>query len=96
MGEIDESGSKALISIYGVKAEMLHPLNVEDEALAWISVHYIPSTKEWTESDVEALHEVGREVRDILKGNECADTFFQGVKVRFKSEIHVQLSGTLS
>jgi maleate isomerase len=65
---------KALMTVYGVKAQMLIPLmSPEGEAGAWISVHYVPSTREWSESDVAALHSAGRDVCDILRESGWAE-----------------------
>jgi len=64
---------KALMNAYGVKAQMLLPLMSGDEAGAWISVHYVPSTREWSEKDVEELHAAGRQVCDILHQNGWAE-----------------------
>ncbi|RDW58111.1 hypothetical protein BP6252_13522 [Coleophoma cylindrospora] len=69
---------KALMTVYGVKAQMLLPLMAEEEhALAWISVHYVPSTRDWTEADVRSLHEAGKLVRDILKESGWADVYLK-------------------
>lgn len=60
---------KALMEVYGVKAQMLIPLmraNGED-AGSWISVHYVPSTRTWSEEDIDALYLAANEVIDILK-----------------------------
>jgi len=58
----------ALMSVYGVKAQMLLPLMLrEGWAGAWISVHWIPGTREWEEGEVQALLRAGWEVCEILK-----------------------------
>jgi maleate isomerase len=70
---------KALMSVYGVKAQMLLPLMVGKDVMAWISVHYVPSTREWTETEVSALHEAGQKVCMILRENGWAEvTMNQG------------------
>ncbi|KAK9446814.1 Asp/Glu/Hydantoin racemase-domain-containing protein [Limtongia smithiae] len=56
---------KALMSVYGVKAQMLAPLYRDDVLTAWISIHYIPSTREWTEKESTEL-EHSLEVVDTL------------------------------
>jgi len=63
----------ALLSVYQVKAQMLIPLMVGNEVQAWISIHYVPSTREWTETDISALHTAGKTVCEILKENGWAE-----------------------
>jgi maleate isomerase len=64
---------KALMSVYGVKAQMLIPLMVGIGAMAWISVHYVPSPREWSEGDVAALHEAARKTSNILRESGWAE-----------------------
>lgn len=64
---------KALMQVYGVKAQMLIPLMVGADAMAWISVHYVPSTREWSEADIAALHEAARKTSDILRESGWAE-----------------------
>lgn len=58
---------KALMSVYGVKAQMLLPMLHGEEVMSLISVHHIPSTKNWSESDISALKEAGSKVCNILR-----------------------------
>ena len=39
----------------------------------YTSVHYVPSTRDWTEGDVAALHDAGRAVCDILRQTTWAE-----------------------
>ena len=55
-----------LIEFYGVKAQMLAPLVRDGQLIGIISVHYAPSTREWTEDDVAALDDAARRVSDEL------------------------------
>ena len=55
-----------LIEFYGVKAQMLAPLVRDGRLIGIISVHYAPSTREWTEEDVAALDDAARRVSDEL------------------------------
>lgn len=67
---------KALMEGYGVKAQMLIPLmrTVGDkDAGGWISVHYVPSTRAWTDADVAALYEAADEVIRIFKESGWAE-----------------------
>ncbi|KAK9364699.1 Asp/Glu/Hydantoin racemase-domain-containing protein [Lipomyces kononenkoae] len=57
---------KALMGVYGVKAQMLTPLYQGDDLIAWISVHYIPSTREWSEKEIQALESTMEDVKKLL------------------------------
>ena len=59
---------KTLMDTYGVKAQMLICLTAgDDQMIGWISVHYIPSTRTWSESDVSALENAAAKVRTVLQ-----------------------------
>lgn len=49
------SPPKELMQIYGTKAQMMGPIVRDGKLTGWISVHYNPSTREWTQSDIAAL-----------------------------------------
>lgn len=51
----DPQPPKELMQIYGTKAQMMAPIVRGDKMVGWISVHYNPSTREWTREDVAAL-----------------------------------------
>jgi GAF domain-containing protein len=53
----DPAPPQALIDFYGVKAQMLGPLVRDDHLIGWISVHYTPGPREWSDKDVDALRE---------------------------------------
>ena len=57
----------ALISLYDVKAQMLAPLIVDDELAGWISVHYTPAERDWTQDDVDTLKHAQAAVIDMLE-----------------------------
>ncbi|KAK9344075.1 Asp/Glu/Hydantoin racemase-domain-containing protein [Lipomyces starkeyi] len=57
---------KALMGVYGVKAQMLAPLHQGDHLTAWISVHYVPSTREWKEQEIQALESTMEDVKKLL------------------------------
>ena len=44
-----------LFTVYGTKAQMMAPVVRGDKMVGWISVHYNPSTREWSRDDVAAL-----------------------------------------
>lgn len=69
----DVQPPKALMSVYGVRAQMLIPLMEGRVAIGWISVHYVPSTRHWTRADIDALHESGDVVCAILRENGWCD-----------------------
>jgi len=60
---------KALMDVYGVKAQMLVPLMFVDGdgAGGWISVHFVPGPRTWGTGDVEALFGSAREFCRLLK-----------------------------
>jgi maleate isomerase len=62
----DHAPPPALISVYGVKAQMLAPLVARDELVGWVSVHYTPSAREWTADDVAALTAAAAEANGML------------------------------
>jgi maleate isomerase len=64
---------KTLMETYGVKAQMLICLTAgDDQMIGWISVHYIPSTRTWSESDVSALENAAAKVRTVLQQHDWA------------------------
>ena len=65
---------KALMEIYGVKAQMLICLTArDDQMIGWISVHYVPSTRTWSEADIAALEDAAAKVRTVLQHHNWAD-----------------------
>jgi GAF domain-containing protein len=64
----DHPAPPELIEFYGVKAQMLAPLVRQDRLVGIISVHYAPSTREWTEADVAALDDAARRTQEELGG----------------------------
>lgn len=55
-----------LIRGYGVKAQMLGPIVHESAVIGWISVHYVPSRRRWTDEDIAALQAAISRVREEL------------------------------
>jgi len=51
----DPQPPRELMQIYGTKAQMMAPIVRGEKMVGWISVHYNPSTREWTPQDVAAL-----------------------------------------
>jgi len=49
------SPPKELMQIYGTKAQMMGPIVRDGKLTGWISVHYNPSTREWSKADIAAL-----------------------------------------
>jgi maleate isomerase len=62
----DPAPPAALIDFYGVKAQMLGPIVLDDSVIGWISVHYTPGPREWTHKDVAALRDAVERVRREL------------------------------
>jgi maleate isomerase len=63
----DVSPPKDLIKTYGVKAQMLGPLIWDHKLIGFISVHYTPSTRHWSDKDIAALDDVKERVMSHLK-----------------------------
>ena len=56
----------ALIRLYGVKAQMLAPVEREGRLDGWISVHEARKTRVWTELEQDALLRAAERVRGEL------------------------------
>jgi maleate isomerase len=57
---------KALTTVYGVKAQMLAPLMAHDELIGFVSLHYVPSTRVWSEGEIATLRSAAAQVSRIL------------------------------
>jgi maleate isomerase len=57
---------KALTAVYGVKAQMLAPLMAQDELIGFVSLHYVPSTRVWSEGEIATLRSAATQVNRIL------------------------------
>jgi maleate isomerase len=57
---------KALTAVYGVKAQMLAPLMAHDELIGFVSLHYVPSTRVWSEGEITTLRHAAAQVSRIL------------------------------
>jgi maleate isomerase len=42
------------------------------EVIGWISVHYVPGTRKWTDAEVTALRSAADQVRTILQRSNWA------------------------
>jgi maleate isomerase len=56
----------ALIKLYGVRAQMLAPVEREGRLDGWISVHEVRGTRNWTEQEQAALRKAAEQVRREL------------------------------
>ena len=64
---------RALMEVYGVKAQMLICLTTRDnQMIGWISVHYVPGTRTWSEADIAALENAAARVRTVLQHHDWA------------------------
>ena len=64
---------RALMEVYGVKAQMLICLTTRDnQMIGWISVHYVPGTRTWSEADIAALENAAARVRTVLQQHDWA------------------------
>src|SRR3954454_24656525 len=62
----EPSAPPALIKLYGVRAQMLAPIEREGRLDGWISVHEARGTRNWTEAEQEALRKAAEQVRREL------------------------------
>ncbi|MCW2881416.1 MAG: hypothetical protein JWQ95_5516 [Sphaerisporangium sp.] len=64
----DTPPPKALIEVYGVQAQVLAPILLNDNVLGWISVHQCGAPREWTEKDITAIKEAAAKVTGYFAG----------------------------
>ena len=62
----EPSAPPALIKLYGVRAQMLAPVEREGRLDGWISVHEARGPRNWTEQDQAALRKAARDVLRAL------------------------------
>ena len=60
------SPPRALLDIYGVRAQMLAPLVLRDTLVGWISVHETTAPREWTQKEIRALEDAAAAVAKTL------------------------------
>lgn len=58
---------KALVGVYGVKAQVLGPLVWRDRLVGWISIHHVPGTREWTPRDLGAMRAAMDKAKSLLE-----------------------------
>ena len=63
----DPPPPQELLTVYGVQAQMLGPISQDGRVVGWLSVHYAPSTREWSDDDVAALKQAVARVQDALE-----------------------------
>ncbi|MCS0503279.1 GAF domain-containing protein [Ancylobacter mangrovi] len=66
LSNTDVPAPKALIDIYGARAQMLAPIIVKDALQGWISVHYSKGARDWSAADTAALDEAVKSVQAII------------------------------
>jgi maleate isomerase len=59
-----------LVVSYGVKAQMLAPLVLDDRLVGILSVHFTPATRVWTSEDVAALDSAAARVTSELQSGQ--------------------------
>ena len=55
------------VEVYGVRAQMLGPVTAAGRLVGIISVHYVPSAREWSDEDVKALETAVNDVHELLR-----------------------------
>jgi len=66
--QADPPPPRELLTVYGVQAQMLGPISQDGRVIGWLSVHYAPSPREWSENDVAALERAMGRVEQVLRG----------------------------
>lgn len=56
-----------LVDFYGIRAQMLHPLEHDGDFVGLVSVHSI-EPREWSSADITALKSAVRRVQSVLDG----------------------------
>jgi maleate isomerase len=56
---------QALQDVYGVRAQVLGPVEKDGRLAAWLSAHSI-AEREWTETDIDAMEDAQIAIRDLL------------------------------
>jgi maleate isomerase len=59
--------SPALVSLYGVQAQMLGPIIVRNRMIGWISVHEVGRKRQWTDGEVRTLQSACSKVERIIE-----------------------------
>jgi len=62
----DPAPARALIDRYGARAQILAPVEREEELVGLVSVHYAPGPRTWTKEEVAALEEIVRRIEQTL------------------------------
>jgi 3-oxoacyl-[acyl-carrier protein] reductase len=65
---VDPAPPPELMSVFGVRAQMLGPVVRGDMLTGWISVHHEQGPRHWSETDVRALEEAIADVQRELDG----------------------------
>jgi maleate isomerase len=59
---------EALVRLYGVRAQMLAPIERDGRLDGWISVHEAGSTRHWSAQEQEAVLHAAKQVLGALEG----------------------------
>lgn len=62
----DPAPPQALLDLYGVRAQMLAPIEHDGRLAGWISVHYTPGPRRWSEEDIAAIERATGQVHREL------------------------------
>ena len=55
-----------LTTIYGAKAQMLAPVEEDGALIGWVSVHYLPSSRKWTQEDGASIVAAAERIQKTL------------------------------
>lgn len=62
----------ALVTLYGVKAQMLGPIEKETQLVGWVSVHDTQGAHPWSEMETDALREAVSAIGIVLDSVTCS------------------------
>lgn len=62
----DPHPPQALVDTYGVRAQVLTPVEVANEMIGWLSVHSL-TERDWTPADIQAIETASTQVKSLLE-----------------------------
>ncbi len=55
-----------LIQVYGVQAQMLHPVVREGAVIGWVSVHQVGAERPWSRAEIDSIAGAASEIEAVL------------------------------
>jgi maleate isomerase len=70
----DPAPPAELIAVYGVAAQMLAPIVLDDELVGWVSAHQTGSPRHWEPADEAVIRAAAERVRQLLVQDSAVTT----------------------